>query len=268
MTEHFFSPRGIYYRTNNFRSDRQTLIFVHGLSGSSAAWLPYEEFFGQTFNTLAIDLRGHGKSVKPKTYKEYAIPYFAKDLHELVQHLGITKAILISHSYGTLVALEYLASCANPITAAVFISPSFAVQQKGLARLVRQTLAPIHLLDALPFSGKPRNHVVYKHYTGTGDWNLHRMIADIRQTSVRVYLYATKQSYAFNRQDYLGHIHIPVLIMHGKRDSIFPVENSYTMAKHVPHAKVVILDEADHIIVLNNFSEVTQALTDFLSTIR
>jgi len=268
MTEHFYEPRGLYYRTNDFQPNRQTLIFVHGLSGSSAAWLLYEEFFGTQYNTLAFDLRGHGKSVKPARYEEYAIPHFADDLNQLIAYLKIHNAVLVSHSYGTLVALEYLATCANPITAAIFISPSFTVQKKGLSGIVRHALAPIAVLDHVPFSSKPRGHIEYARYPNTGDWNLRRMVADIRQTSLRVYLYATKQTYSFNREDFLGDIRIPVLIMHGKRDSIFPVQNSLTMAKHVKHAKLILLDHADHIIVLNEFPTVTKAIVTFLQTLR
>ena len=68
MKEHFFEDR-IYYRTNEFKSDRLTLVFVHGVSGSSSAWLPYEKIFENKYNVLTYDIRGHGLSKKYPHYE-------------------------------------------------------------------------------------------------------------------------------------------------------------------------------------------------------
>ena len=104
MKEHFLFERGIYYRTNDFRSNRQTLVFIHGLTGSSSAWLEYEKRFQADFNILTFDLRGHGKSNKPKRYQDYEIRDFVQDIDELVKHLRIEKFTMISHSFGVVIA--------------------------------------------------------------------------------------------------------------------------------------------------------------------
>jgi 3-oxoadipate enol-lactonase len=267
MTEHFFEPCGIYYRTNNFQPTRQTLVFIHGLSGSSSAWIPYEELFTNSYNILSLDLRGHGKSAKPKAYSEYNIPHYTHDLEALFEYLGIAQCILVSHSFGSLVALEFLAQHQDRVRAAVFISPSYAVRNRGLARLVQSALRLTPVFSAIPFSGKPGHHIHYDRYRGTGDWNVRRMIADIRNTSLRVYLYTTKQTYTFNREALLGRITIPTLLIHGKRDSIFPVSNSLTMQKRIKHAKLLLLEDANHIIVLNKIPEVAKAIEDFIQSL-
>ena len=97
MKESFFKGDFICYRTNDFQVKRQTLIFIHGLSGSSSAWLEYENKFGSTYNILTFDLRGHGKSAKPKKYKDYEIANIVKDIGDLIEYLGIKNYILISH---------------------------------------------------------------------------------------------------------------------------------------------------------------------------
>jgi len=45
MKESYFSKNNIYYRINEFQPGRPTLVFIHGLSGSSSAWLEYEKKF-------------------------------------------------------------------------------------------------------------------------------------------------------------------------------------------------------------------------------
>ena len=70
MQEYIFQPKKIYYRKNDFRPDCPTLVFIHGISGSSSAWLLYEKKFKDQYNILTFDLRGHGNSWKPKNLEE------------------------------------------------------------------------------------------------------------------------------------------------------------------------------------------------------
>jgi len=86
MQEYIWEDR-IYYETNEFKPDRLTLVFVHGVSGSSSAWLPYEKIFENKYNILTYDIRGHGKSKKYPNYSDYEIKNFAEDLHDLISFL-------------------------------------------------------------------------------------------------------------------------------------------------------------------------------------
>jgi len=84
MKEHVFPQNGIYYRINDFETTKQTIIFIHGLSGNSSAWEPYEQEFMDNYNILCIDLRGHGCSRKYSKEKDYAIELFINDIEELL----------------------------------------------------------------------------------------------------------------------------------------------------------------------------------------
>ena len=89
MKEDYFQPKNIYYRISRNFPQKPTLVFVHGLSGSSSAWKKYEEKFEKQYNVLTFDLRGHGKSEKQRQLRDYEIRHFADDIHELVTHLNI-----------------------------------------------------------------------------------------------------------------------------------------------------------------------------------
>jgi pimeloyl-ACP methyl ester carboxylesterase len=91
------------------------------------------------------------------------------------------------------------------------------------------------------------------------------MAADIGNTTWRVYLYCTRQIYAVHAESALQSIRVPVLLIHGRRDSIFNVDNARYMATQMPHARLVVIDEADHIIVLNHPDAVGNAIERFLT---
>ena len=264
MKESFFEPRGLYYRTNEFAAGRPTLVFIHGLSGSSSAWLKYEDYFSKKYNLLSFDLRGHGKSRKPKQYADYEMKNFADDLDALLRYLDIKQCILVSHSFATLIALDFLAMFPNDVEAAVFLSPSYSVSKRLIARLLKPFFHLGRLLGVFPFSGRIGKHIDYTKYKNTGDWNIRRMIADVGNTTLRVYLYCTLQSYTVDREDFLGDIKIPVLLMQGKKDTVFPVENSIFMADKIKDSELILVDHADHIVVLNNFDEVSKSIGNFV----
>jgi pimeloyl-ACP methyl ester carboxylesterase len=266
MTEYYLNNQ-IYYRQNIFQPGKETLVFVHGLSGSSSAWLKYEKKFQKNYNLLFFDLRGHGKSKKPKNYEDYTIEKFSEDLFDLVQHLKINNFILISHSFGTLIALEFLSHYQEMVKANIFLSPNYQIGKRPAAKLLKPFLKLTKIFQPLPFSGQAKGHLDYTKYLNTGDWNVRRLLADATNTSWRVYLYCTRQSYKFNKEHLLPKITIPCLIMHGKKDTIFPAKNSLEMAKKIKNVRLVILPAADHILVLNYFEAVSQEIEKFINSL-
>jgi len=86
MKEFFLGKKErIYYRKNTFKSNLQTIVFIHGLSGSSSAWHPYEKRLEKSVNILSIDLRGHGRSFRPKRLEDHSIDHFSKDVYKIIK---------------------------------------------------------------------------------------------------------------------------------------------------------------------------------------
>lgn len=267
MKEGVYEHKNLYYRVNDFQPARPTLVFVHGLSGSSSAWATYEERFKNSYNVLTFDIRGHGVSMKPRSYAEYSMRHFSDDLYDLVRHLGIAQFVLVGHSFGSLINLGFVAEHHDMIRAAVFLSPHYNVHSVAAARLIKPLLALLIKFELpLPFP-KPRTHIDYKYYRHTGDWNVRRMFADIRNTGLRVYIYCTMQSYDFNGENTLANIRMPVLLVHGKRDTIFPVRYAETMAARIKGSKLVLIEDADHILVLNHEERVIKEIDDFVKNL-
>jgi pimeloyl-ACP methyl ester carboxylesterase len=246
MKESIFDNK-IYYRTNEFKEDRVTLVFVHGVCGSSSAWWEYEKKLNDKYNIVSYDIRGHGKSHRYEKYTDYEIDKFTNDLYELVNYLNIKKFIMISHSYGTFISLDFTSKHKEFVKALIFLSPNYDVltmPQSKIAKPIFNLLTKINF----PISqNKKREHLDYlKNYPNSGDYNLRRTIADVSNTGLRVYLYCMNQSFSFHGEPVLGKINIPVLIVHGKEDSIFPIKYGIEMAKKIPNAKIVMLDNVSH----------------------
>uniref|UniRef100_A0ACD5GS24 Alpha/beta fold hydrolase n=1 Tax=Desertifilum tharense IPPAS B-1220 TaxID=1781255 RepID=A0ACD5GS24_9CYAN len=82
------------------------LVMIHGLAASRAFWYPLiAQQLEQKFRVTFYDLRGHGYSEMPAA--GYTSQDMALDLHELLNHLQIHRALLVGHSFGGVIALQY-----------------------------------------------------------------------------------------------------------------------------------------------------------------
>ncbi len=79
------------------------LLFVHGWCCDSTNWRAQVLAFRRRYRIVTTDLRGHGKSAKPK--QDYTMDGFASDLEWLIDELDLRRPVVIGHSMGGLVAL-------------------------------------------------------------------------------------------------------------------------------------------------------------------
>lgn len=261
MKEFYFKNKCLYYRTNEFKSDKLTLVFIHGLSSSSSAWLSYEKIFENKYNILTFDIRGHGKSKKFPNYSDYEIKHFANDIHDLTSHLKISKFVLISHSFATLIALEYIKLYKENVLANILLSPIVNLNKNLSVKILRLVLS---LSRIFPFQSNPGHHVDYTKHQNTNDWDIARCYADVSNTTLRVYLHCLKQSFKLKQEYGLGEITIPTLIVHGTKDTMSPTKNSIALSKKIQGSELVLIPSANHVIVLNNIKEVSQYIESFV----
>ena len=259
MQEHIFEDR-IYYRTNDFKPDRLTLVFTHGASGSSSAWLPYEKIFENKYNILTYDIRGHGMSKKYPTYEDYEVENFANDLHDLVTHLNIAKFILISNSFAGLVHLEYLKLYSDTVLGNIFTSPGVYLDEGPLAKIA---LPILKLGKIFPFHPKHLGHVDYKKHINSTDWDIKRNLADMRNTTLRVHFHVLRQTFA-SREYELEKINVPTLIIHGEKDSMVPLKNSIRMHKKIKNSEFISIPNVDHNTVHNAVGPMSKAIESFI----
>src|ERR1700722_7453889 len=80
------------------------LFILHGLFGSADNWQTVGKQFAEHFTVYFIDLRNHGQSPHST---EWNYEVMSEDINELMQDEGIDKAILLGHSMGGKVAMQF-----------------------------------------------------------------------------------------------------------------------------------------------------------------
>ncbi len=84
----------------------EDLVLIHGLGANLACWYPgVASELSQHYRVILYDIRGHGKSAMPSS--GYTMTHMIRDLHALLEHLGVTHLHVVGHSFGARVAVHY-----------------------------------------------------------------------------------------------------------------------------------------------------------------
>ena len=83
-------------------------MFVHGWPDSWRSFQPVLDALPPTVGAVSVSLRGFGGSDAPAD--GYTPDDFAADVRDVVEHLGVTSAVFVGHSMGTLVVQRLAAS--------------------------------------------------------------------------------------------------------------------------------------------------------------
>jgi len=142
----------------------ETLVLLHAAMGSSRrlyAWVPH---LAGEFRVVRPDLRGHGASGVPPGGSPLTLERLARDVVDLLDHLGVDRAHLAGSSAGAIVAMKVALDFPERVgTLGIFAStpglkPSNVdaaawvarIQAKGLRGFLADTLADRFDLAQVP----------------------------------------------------------------------------------------------------------------------
>ncbi|GMU92760.1 MAG: alpha/beta hydrolase [Candidatus Hydrogenedentota bacterium] len=80
------------------------VVMVHGFPDFWYSWRNQIDALSDTFQVVAIDLRGYNLSDKPKGLENYAMPLLVSDVVAVIRHFGKEKAVVVGHDWGGAVA--------------------------------------------------------------------------------------------------------------------------------------------------------------------
>jgi pimeloyl-ACP methyl ester carboxylesterase len=85
----------------------ETVILLHGYPQTWTSWVKMMPLLSADYDVIAVDLRGVGKSDKPKD--GYDKKTSAQDIKNLMDELGIKKANIVGHDIGGMIAYAFAA---------------------------------------------------------------------------------------------------------------------------------------------------------------
>ena len=244
-----------------FDSQLPAVVFVHGAQQDHCVWVLQSRYLAHHgYGVLAVDLPAHGRSEEPALASVEAI---ADWIAELLDAAKVSKAAIIGHSMGSLVALDCAARHTERVSRIALLGPAFPM------RVSPELLAATR--DDEPLAQKMVNiwsHSAYAHYPsnpGPGFWvigeNLRLM--QRQKPGVMHVDFAACDAYAAGLER-AAEVRCPALFILGKRDQMTPARSGRDLAKAVAGARVVEIAGSGHALMAEKPDEVLDALVDFL----
>ena len=223
----------------------EPLLLLHGFSGASQDWKASLHEWGDSFQLIIPDLRGHGRS--SVLAKQFRHEEAASDLFALLDQLGISAFKGVGISCGGNVLLHMATRQPQRVKAMVLVSatPYFPAQARAIMRQYGDTLPPEQwerLRRSHP-GGDAQINALLASSTGFAD-----SYDDLNFTAKK-----------------LSTIQARTLIVQGDSDPLYPLELSTEMAQAIPHSKLWIIPNGGHGPVIGErWSEFIETAKEFL----
>ena len=105
----YFATNGINLHYRDWGGTGRPVVLLHGLASSCHIWDLVAPQLAEDFSVIAVDQRGHGLSDKPESGYDFAS--VGRDLLGVIQARGLERPVIVGHSWGADVALEFAVAC-------------------------------------------------------------------------------------------------------------------------------------------------------------
>jgi 3-oxoadipate enol-lactonase len=231
-------------RSGAQRPGAPRMVLIHPLGLDRSVWAGAARRLAGEVETLSYDCRGHGQSERKAG--EYSVELFARDLAELLDHVGWSSATIVGCSMGGCVALGFAGIYTPRVSALGLVNTTSWYGDEGprqwqerAANARRQGLASLT------------------------DFQLTRWLSDDfraahpekTEWARRVFLANSLDCYEatcgmLGRSDlrpYLGKLRMPTAIIAGEEDYATPVAASRQLHEAIAGSTLTILPKARHV---------------------
>ena len=234
----------------DFGKHPQSLVFLHGSGGHSGAWTYQYAEMHKEFNIAAIDLPGHGQS---SAKGESDIALYVARLKEILGALQLENPILVGHSLGAAIVLSYAA--AHPLDIGGIVTVGGGLTMPVNPEIITGfRAAPDMTLDLMCKFSLARE-------------NREKLFAALRkslgETDVDT---VAGDMLACSRFDLTGDVRkvkAPTLVICGAQDKMTPPASSEKIADSIAGAKLVLIEGAGHMVMMEQPEAFNNALRDF-----
>ena len=240
----------------DFDKKKPSILLMHGSGLTHIVWSLHEQFYAsQGYNVLSVDIPGHGNSEGPSLKSIKEISDWIKSLMNI---LNISKIIIVGHSQGSLVGIDFAARYPNLLNSLILVAGSYKmpVNQDLIDFAEAGDEKAITLMMKWGYEGS-------KAFIGGNP--VKKIINSSRE--IREVL-AVDLNACNNYKDgaeFLKKINCPTLCIFGELDKMVPVKAGLKMAEQIKNSKTKIIPECGHMIIFEKAFEMRKLVKEFIT---
>jgi len=231
------------------------VLLVHGAGGTHLHWPPpIRRLSGAT--VYAPDLPGHGRSPGPacETISDAALSLIA-----FMDAVGLDNAAIVGHSMGSAIAMTMALQFPGRVLGLALLGAASRLRvSSSIITALQDPLAlpaAIHLILDYSFSqwASPRLRELAERRANENPqavWRADFLACD-----------------AFDATDHVSSLRVPVLLLAASHDRMTPLREAERLRGLIPQARLEVLKNCGHMMMLERPGAVTAALEAFVSGI-
>ncbi len=234
--------------------ERLTVLFIHGSGESSILWDAQVRVLAGQFNTVALDLPGHGDSDGPGLD---TIGGYTRAVIEFVKRNNIPNPVPCGLSIGGAIAQQMLLDYPHLLKAGILVSTGARL------KVTPQIFEAIEK-DYGQFITMSRMFVASEK---TAAALLEPLLQATAECSPLVTAGDFRACDHFDVMERLGEIALPVLIISAEDDKLTPPKYSDFLEENIHGAVRCRIKDAGHVVPVEKPAEVNVAITGFLESL-
>ena len=244
--------------------DGDAVLWLQGLNAPAAAWAVQLAHFGGTHRNVAPDARGVGRSDAPEG--PYTTALLADDARAVLDALGIERAHVVGLSLGGATAQELALRHPERVRSLALLG-TFAAQAPRSRALIEAWRALYPLAAQSPELRHAWEQQAYAWLFTDKFW---RSEANVRAAlrfaatqpfqTVQGFLGQASAALSHDARERLPSLRLPVSVIHGRLDQLAPLAGAEELARLIPGAELVVLEDVGHAVNLEGQRAVHTAL--------
>ena len=254
-----------YYLDNSFKGAK-TIVFLHGLSSNHTTWINIiDKIHNAGYNSIALDIRGHGMSDKTKKRKLYNFDRFADDLNLILNKEEINKAYIAGYSFGGTMALKFALRHKDKVEGLILISVNHV---NPFVNWKINFLTPIAycFLNVLAFSLLWQRRKKYYYYvhgrSSKSYWDSTWFGINTMPLSINIWM--MMQFGLLDMRDEIGKITAPVIIVRAQQDPFVTEKEALEMNRSMRNSKIITAKHDSHFLATRAQDEISEIILDFI----
>ena len=235
------------------------LLLVHGVMITGEMFEPVLDHFAARHRVIVPDLRGHGRSraLPPP----YTVERLARDLADLLDHLGVDTVDVLGYSQGGAVAQQFVLDHPGRCHRLV-LACTYAFNMASVRERIEGRIAPA-LIRVL---GMPR-FARFVIALGLKQLSAERaawIVGLIGSQDATLMTAAWRAAMAFDSRGRLGEIACPTLVLAGASDTAVPMHHARQLHEGIARSRLLAIDGADHAMIWADPGRLVREVVAFL----
>jgi len=247
------------------RGQSETVVLVHAIGQDLTYWDRQIECLASTYNVVAFDLPGHGRS--RGIPQEWSFEMSTATVAKLIECVSALPVHLVGISFGGMIAQRLTIERPELVRSLTLIAtaPRFSdevrlemrrraetVREQGMSAILESTISRWFTADT-----RSRRPDIIDRITKTllnDNPDIHAAIWDLIS--------------GHDTHTSLGRIQCPTIVMVGNQDPSTPPWVAEELASAIPGAKMIVIPNASHIVTVEAPGAVNEALKHFLKSLQ